>query len=371
MHRVAVDHSDLTSLVRHGDRAASAGPQRLLDYSVSINPLGPPLSVLRALRRGVPEVVRYPEPDSRTLANVIAAEHELDPLQVVVGNGSTELIVVIARALRPRRVAIVEPTYTEYVRASLLAGATVDHWLAADDDFQSAPFDPAGADIVWLGNPNNPTGYLWPEAVLLPWIESYPDTVFVVDEAFLPFCADEARRSLSTPLASGRPANLVIVRSLTKLFAIPGLRLGYTLSSPALAKQIREHMPPWSVNVLAQAAGLAALDDPEFVFRSRVWLDTELRWCTERLETFEDFLHPVPSAANFILLRLLERPAAQLVAELAQRGLAIRDASNFIGLDERFVRISLRSRRLNHFLLNEMRAVFLGEELESTDNESK
>src|SRR5208283_2303132 len=116
-----------------------------------------------------------------------ASFHGVEPEQVVVGNGSNELIYAIARAFQPKRVAIVEPTYTEYLRASLLVGAKVDHWLAEGDRFKLKPFDPEMADVVWLANPNNPTGAMWAGAAYLTrWMQAHPRTLFVVDEAFLP-----------------------------------------------------------------------------------------------------------------------------------------------------------------------------------------
>src|SRR5207247_3043651 len=134
--------------------------------------------------------------------------------QVVAGNGSNELIHVITQAFRPRHVAIVEPTYTEYLRAALLLGAEIAHYLAEGDDFELQLFDPEAAELVWLCNPNNPTGRLWPRAtVLAEWMRRHPRTQFVVDEAFMPFCADEEAHSLISQVTT--LANAVVLRSMT------------------------------------------------------------------------------------------------------------------------------------------------------------
>src|SRR5208282_5473406 len=173
-------------LFRHGGLTGPDG-KRLVDFSASINPLGPPLSVLRVLRRELAAVARYPDPYCTEITDRLAAFHAVPPDQTVVGNGSNELIHLLTRALQPRRVAIVEPTYTEYLRAALLAGVETTHWLPEAPQGAPRPFDPGDADLLWLCNPNNPTGRLWSRRELLDWVDTHPETVFAVDEAFLPF----------------------------------------------------------------------------------------------------------------------------------------------------------------------------------------
>jgi threonine-phosphate decarboxylase len=339
------------ALFRHGGAPAGRGP--VLDFSASINPLGPPVAVLRALRRELLSIARYPDPVCTELTARLAALHGVGSDQIVVGNGSNELIHALARAVRPRRVAIAEPTYTEYMRASLLAGAEVDHWMAERDDFAGEHFDPAGADLVWLCNPNNPTGLLWPpRPALLPWIQAFPQTLFAVDEAFLPFLTYEDHHSLVPDLQ--RLPNLVVLRSLTKLYALPGLRLGYAVTNSALAARLRDQFPPWSVNALAQVAGLAALEDAAFLRRTRSWAEAENSFMNRRLTVLLHHLRPVRSQAIFMLVRLHDVSSAQLAAALRERGILLRDASNFIGLDRHYIRISLRSAEDNRCLVREL-----------------
>jgi L-threonine-O-3-phosphate decarboxylase len=326
-------------LFHHGGSPAGGGP--VLDFSASINPLGPPAPVLHALRRGLPAVARYPDPDCAALTARLAARHGVDLAQVVAGNGSNELIHALPRAFRLRRAAVAEPTYTEYLRASLLAGAEVDHWLAEGDSFTPEPFDPGGADLVWVCNPNNPTGQLWPRDALVPWIGAFPRTLFAVDEAFLPFLAGEEDHSLIPALA--RLPNLVVLRSLTKLYALPGLRLGYAVAGPDLAERLRTQLVPWSVNTLAQAAGLAALDDALFLEQTYAWFRAALPCVADRLAGLGRRLEAVPSRAPFLLLRLRGLTAAGLAGTLREHGIVVRDASNFVGLDDRYVRVGLRS----------------------------
>ena len=336
-------------LFHHGGSPAARGPA--LDFSASINPLGPPDAVLRALRRALPSVARYPDPGCPVLAAALAALHGVAADQVVVGNGSSELIQALPRAVRARRAAIAEPTYTEYLRASLLAGAEVEHWLGEGDDFALGPFDPAGADLVWLCNPNNPTGSLWDRAELIDWILAFPRTVFAVDEAFLPFGTREALLSLIPELH--RLPNLVVLRSLTKLYALPGLRLGYAVAHRELAERLRGQLPPWSVNVLAQTAGLAALSDGNFLLRTYRWAEEEGSFLRRRLAELP-YLRPLESRTVFVLLRLQGCTAARLTAVLRERGILVRDASNFVGLDRHYVRISFRAPEDNRRLVAEL-----------------
>jgi threonine-phosphate decarboxylase len=340
-------------LFRHGGRPEREDRDGILDFSINVNPLGPPAAVLDRLRQALPNIARYPDPRGRALTNRLAALHDVPPGQVCLGNGSNDLIYAVGRAFPQRHTSIVEPTYTEYLRASLLVGSTVTHWLA-DEDFRLEPFDLEGAGLVWLGNPNNPTGHLWPAETLHSWIEAHPRTIFVVDEAFLPFLAAEAEHSLIR--ATTRLPNLIVLRSLTKIYAFPGLRLGYAVASTELAARLREQIVPWSINVLAQEAGLAALDDGDYLRRTRAWLQTEGKAFTAALAEFAEFLEPIPSRANFVLARLRNLTAARLTAGLADCGIFVRDASNFIGLDDRYIRLAIRPSADNRRLLHELRA---------------
>jgi threonine-phosphate decarboxylase len=358
MRKIARPYTDPSYLFRHGGVAASQRG-KVLDFSASINPLGPPKSVLAGLREELPAIAHYPDPDCRALRQRLAEHHHVDADQFVVGNGSNELIYAIARALKPRRVAIAEPTYTEYLRASLLVGAEVDHWLAEGDDFKLKPFDPEGADIVWLCNPNNPTGAMWagPD-YLARWMEASPRTTFVVDEAFLPlrvqsFVAREVPRTMIDRL--DRLRNLIVLHSLTKTYALPGIRLGYAVTQPDLARRLGAQIVPWSVNALAQRAGIAALEDEDYWHQSGDWFMSENTLA--KLGDASPLLHPLSSQTIFHLVRLKRVKSDWLTARLAEHGIGIRDASNFVGLDNSFVRIARRTAPENARLVEALQTV--------------
>jgi threonine-phosphate decarboxylase len=349
---------------RHG--GASIDPGSVLDFSASVNPLGPPPTVMAALRGALAGsgregslIASYPDPDCTALRNRLAGRHGVMPAQVVIGNGSGELIQAIPLACPPRRVAVAEPVYTEYLRASSLAGAEVAHWLAEGAAFDLEPFDPEGADLVWLCNPNNPTGRLWPRGVLRPWVEAHPRTLFVLDESFLAFRPDETEHSLIAHVA--RLPNLVVIRSLTKVYTLAGLRLGYAVSAPELAECLRARLVPWSVNALAQLAGLTALEDRTFLGETHAWFRSETRYMADALRGLARAFDLVPSKANFMLLRLRGTSSAWLSETLRARGFLVRDASNFVGLDGRYVRIGLRTPEQNRLLLGQLQECLMTE----------
>jgi threonine-phosphate decarboxylase len=348
--------ADPTPLFRHGSDATRQR-QPLLDFSVNLNPLGPPPSVQEALRRELDGIGRYPDPECRLLKLELALRHGLSPAQIVVGNGSNELIHAIVQRLPMRLEVIVEPTYTEYLRASLGVDHKVEHWLSEAASFSPEPFTLPAARRIWLCNPNNPTGQLWRRDQLAPWIAANPTADFVVDEAFLPFRSDEQIYSLVNDV-HWLP-NLVVLRSLTKVYTLPGLRLGYLVTQPGLAAKIQNQLPTWSVNIQAQAAGLAALRDQVFLTRTHTWLNTERPEFLMKLSALPG-LDPVPSQANFFLLRLREDWAGSVADRLAERGIAVRDASNFVGLDHHYIRVAVRTRAENQRLVDELGTLLRG-----------
>ncbi len=271
------------SPVAHGSAPAAElrptggqGPP-VIDFSVSTNPLGPPPSVLAAVAGlSQRDVWRYPDPTASALREAIAAPLGTDPDAVVAGNGSAELIWTLALAAvrpRPEEVLILGPTFGEYERASRLLGAGVDVVRAGpQNEFLLDVPHVAGRirqrrpRVVWLCNPNNPTGRYLPPPDVQALLEAATDAgaLLVIDEAYAPF-VDGATSPL--PLLSG--GHLVLLRSLTKDYALAGLRLGYAVTTPGLAASLRLAQPPWSVSAPAQLAGLAALAEPGHLDRAR------------------------------------------------------------------------------------------------------
>lgn len=334
--------------------AAHVTPDRLLDFSASINPLGLPPSVEAAIHAALPSVVHYPEPRASALAGAVSTYHGLSPEQVLPAHGSTELIYLLARALAPRRALILHPAFSEYEAALELVGAGLQHELLEEaHGFLPEPSrllpSLAGQDLVILANPNNPAGSLIPKPALLALVEAAhaAGATTVVDEAFVDF-VEEA--SLKKDLAHF--PHLLLLRSLTKCFALPGLRVGYALGSPELLARLSPWKEPWSLNALGEAAAVAALADREYQERFRVlvprWRE-ELRKGLEKLGALRVF----PGAANYLLVRLLDSglTAPVLTARLLQERIAIRDCSSFRGLGPAFIRLAVRRPEEHRVLL--------------------
>jgi threonine-phosphate decarboxylase len=360
MRLLQLANVDLERLWSHGGPPSENG-RPILDFSTNLNPFGPPASVLRALRQRLPEIAHYPDTNSLMLTEELAKQYYgVEPTQIVIGNGVNECIHSIARSRPPGVVAIVQPTYTEYHRACVNAGHQVQHWLPDRDDFQPSPFDPGDARMVWLCNPNNPTGRLWRRDQLLSWIKTYPNMDFVVDESFLPFRRDEGQYSLIGPV--NRLGNLIVLRSLTKLFTLPGLRLGYLVANPDRASALRSNQPWWPIGVLSQVAALAALKDKPFVWRTKAWLKPERNLLLYKLDAFSDHLRSVLSETNFVLVRLQGISAEMLNYKLLRHNICIRIATKrFVGLEGEYIRVAVRTREENERLITALQAILKGQ----------
>ena len=332
-------------------RSLGLGLQDLLDFSANINPLGFPPGLAGVVSQTLADIVHYPDRRCHELTEALAAYHGLSPGEILVGNGSTELIYLIARFLEPRRALVVAPAFSEYEQALSVAQIPVDFLLTREDrNFTlDGPLDPGEASLVFLANPASPSGALLSPDHLLPVVASLDaaGVYLALDEAFVDF-VEEA----SLKIVLGQFPHLVILRSFTKFFGIPGMRLGYLLAAPALIERLAAVQEPWSVNTLAQAMGRACLEDQIFMAQSRSLVATERQYLLGGLGALPG-LAPFPGGANYLLVKLT-RPgwtATRLQKKLLGQGIMIRDASNFRGLDERYFRVAVRRRGENQRLL--------------------
>ncbi len=333
------------------------GNRSLLDFSAPLNGLGPPVGALAAVRRTSDTIGRYPEPGAPRLVERLAQWHNVPTDRILVGAGTTELISLIGQAFRDDLLAagaalgvpevplshLAEPTYGEYRRTAAQNGLRNQVWegttLGWDQDFNPD----ARAGIVWTGHPNNPTGRAWERDRLHELIERTPPRgLTVVDEAYLQFLPDEADRTV-VPVAAERD-DLIVLRSMTKIYAIPGLRIGYAVASPAILEKLRRCLQPWTVTTAAEYAAIACVDDEEYVARTVELIRTESARLTDRIWDVPG-LRPgwpsrerplsAPPMANFVLTSLIDTPwtSLQLQDTLARRGLLVRECSNYAGLE--------------------------------------
>lgn len=332
--------------------------EQFIDFSSNMNPFGPPDTVRELLRERWADVAKYPDPAVRELRRKLAACYDVPADGILVGNGAAELIDLAVRALRPARTALARPSFSEYEEAiTRSGGAIVDIPLLREDGFalREEALDAAvrQADLVFLGHPNNPTGKLIPQPLLDRFVSSGERTL-LLDEAFVDFAPHEDRVSLIRQAAASR--RLLVIRSMTKFYAIPGIRLGFIVAHPELIARMRALQVQWSVNYMAQLIGAAVLDDRAYAEATLRWLQEERPWLAGQLAALG--LTVFASDANFMLFALPgvgPWNARSLQRLMGQRGVLIRDASLFRGLDGAYCRVAVRRRDDNERLVAALR----------------
>lgn len=344
-------------------RRRQAGGKEPLDFSANINPLGLSAKVREAVWEALPQVVHYPDADAAAIKAAIGRRYGLDAEYAVPGNGAAELVYALCQMLRPPRVLVTAPTFSEYEKAALAAGAEVEHhYLRPDNDFRidaAAYADRVPRDgLVFLCNPNNPTGQLLarPDVAAIASAAAGRGALCLVDESFLDFLPDEENYSVRTLLGSYK--GLIILRSLTKFYAMPGLRLGFLWANPEVRALLVRGRDPWSVNTLAQAAGVAALADEPYRSASLQSLAPARRQFFDALSRLPG-VRPFPSCANFLLVDVggTGYSSGDLRGAMLAAGVLIRDCSNFPGLSSDYIRLAVRSPRENQVVVDAFRSI--------------
>jgi threonine-phosphate decarboxylase len=332
----------------------------LIDLSSNLTPLGMPPGLRETLIERLPEISFLPESGSETLVRLFAGKYGCSPQQVLAGNGTTEFIYAVPGSSRCRRALIVAPTYGDYQTACEWAGLAVDFFIlrAEEDfalDFNRLSARLTGGELVFLCNPNNPTGRAVTSRELMAFILAHPASEFLIDESYLPFVSEPSLAGF--PL----PANLFLLCSSSKIYGIPGLRLGFLVADQEKMARFAERRKPWGVNRMAQVAGEYLLEHGDaYVQTVRDFLGLVRPGFVSRLAEFPG-VRVVPGAANFILCRLTGAITATRLREamLLER-IMIRDCGNFTGLDDRYFRVSLQEPERNERFLKALAGI-LGE----------
>ncbi len=322
-----------------------------LDHSANTNPFGIPESVKKAIACAAKTADRYPDPLCRELRKAIAAHEGIDVKNIYCSNGAADIIYRLVWAKKPQRALLIAPCFAEYELALKSVGCGItrlftdvkNNFDVTEVILQKLERD---IDIVFLCNPNNPTGRLIDDLLLqkiaLRCEEN--ETLLVIDECFLGFCDDYERRSLKYAAESSR--NVVVINAFTKLYGMAGVRLGWCVSSDEkLMVAMNSAGQPWTVSSLAQAAGTAALNEKEYVEKTRALILSERRFLTEKLNGLN--LKAIESHTNFLLFYSRD---IELAAKLAKEHILIRDCSNFCGLGKGWFRIAVRGREENERL---------------------
>jgi len=361
---------------------ADCSPSAIVDFSASINPLGPPESVIRAIHSQIGNLRHYPDPECGDLRLALSHFHRLPQEWILPGNGSAELLTLAGRELgQLAATVLLTPAFGDYYRALRAFDANVlefslmerKEWGVSSSEIDFSGKSISGKSIsekyisslstslpiphsrfaksgLLLNNPHNPTGFVFSKEEILPYLNCFD--LVVVDEAFMDFLPPNQQESL-IDVVQDYP-NLVILRSLTKFYSLPGLRLGYAITNPDRVKLWQKWRDPWSVNSLAQYAAIAAIEDTEFQHRTLSWLPLA------RNQLFQGLLHipglqPFPGSVNYLLVQSQE-PSSQLQQKLLkQYKVLIRDCLSFAELGENFFRVAVLSESDNNRLLTALK----------------
>ena len=366
--------------------------KEILDYSSNINPYGIPESLKKRITENLEVLERYPDPDYVELREKLANLNNVNLSDIILGNGATEIIFLFMKVINPKKILIVSPTFGEYeraVKATEIPGDTVSlscsngdnknvenkkieieyFELKESDDFKLNIGNLKNElenkyDLLIICNPNNPTGKFLKLAQteeILKECNKY-DTKLFIDEAFIEFLADGMKESIINTEENKK--NLFVTRAFTKFFAIPGLRLGYGMYfGKELEKKISEKKEPWSVNNIAEMAGLTVLDDMEYIEKTLKWIAAEKKYMYEKLNEISG-IKVYETEVNFITGKIDEKLFSEglnvkiLREKMLEQGILIRDASNFKFLDERFFRLAIKDRASNERVIEVMKEIF-------------
>ena len=350
----------------HGGNIYSKAPAggKWLDFSANINPFGLAPEVEKAIADNIAGLIHYPDPAARLVKQAICEYYGLAQAQLVLGNGAAELFYLFLQVIRPHRIGLPVPSFSDYQRAAEAVGAElVFAPLPAEADFQvdfaRLHRDFSAVDCIFLGNPNNPTGQLLTRAQLeefMAFAES-KGIWTVVDESFLDFLSTDSEYSVRD--LTCQYEHLFVVRSLTKFFAIPGLRLGFASGHQEIIGRLERAKDVWNVNSLAQAAGVAALGLKAYHKRSREFVQAEKDWLYERLSVIKG-LRPIPPSVNFIMVNVEDTglTSSELTGQMRQQGILVRDCANYTGLEGRqYIRVAVRTRGENEQMLKALEAI--------------
>ena len=373
----------------------------IMDYSSNINPYGIPESLKKKITENLEVLERYPDPDYVELRQKLANLNNVNMSDIILGNGATEIIFLFMKVINPKKILIVSPTFGEYERAVKVTERVEDSSIPGDsnkkkyyeksfgkqkieieyfelkenDDFKLNINNLKNElakkyDLLIICNPNNPTGKFLKLAQteeILKECNKY-DTKLFIDEAFIEFLADGMKESIINTEENKK--NLFVTRAFTKFFAIPGLRLGYGMYfDKELEKKISEKKEPWSVNNIAEMAGLTVLDDAEYIEKTLKWIAEEKIYMYEKLNEISG-MKVYETEVNFITGKIDEKLFSEglnvkiLREKMLEQGILIRDASNFNFLDERFFRLAIKDRASNERVIEAMKEIFRGKRSE-------
>jgi len=342
--------------------------KKVVDFSANINPLGFPPTLKRALCEGFDRIRHYPDPRARDITKTIAKYWGISDENILLGNGSVELIYLIMYSYRPKTTLIPVPTFSEYERAAKMVNSRVQflklkekedfafNWHYSNKVVRQAhhPERSRRADISFICNPNNPTGNLILKNSKS--IEKLANKLLVIDEAFMDFLPNQGDYTLIWKAAKKK--RVAVLRTFTKFFSLPGLRIGYIVAHKEVINKLRQHQVPWSINSLAQIAAEKILNNKEYISKTYKLIEKERDFLLKGLTKIKG-LKPYLSVANFLLIKIEKAgiTSKSFKETLIKKGILIRDCSNFRNLNNKYIRVAVRTRKENLKLLTALKKV--------------
>lgn len=331
----------------------------LIDFSSNINPLGMPKCVFDIVKKA--DLTRYPDIKYRNLKESIAQYTGISRESIIVGNGASELIHLFVRTFKVKRPIIPSPSFLEYERATCVNGGEPIYFrLEEEEGFKLNLGDLISrlqcGDSLIIGNPNNPTGQVISadEAADLLKAADALNMPVMIDEAFIEF-VKECKNYESLSLVE-KYDNLFVVRATTKFFGMPGLRLGYGIGNPDLIERLDSNKEPWTVNAFADLVGREIFKDSSYIEESRMYINNEIDYMLSALNKIDNLV-AFDTKVNFLLLKSKYAKASLIKERLVERGILIRDASNFKYLDDRFFRVAVKRREENERLIEALKGI--------------
>jgi len=341
--------------ITHGGLNSLADP-KIVDFSSNVTPLGAPKSVITVLKRKIDMISSYPDSNSHKLEQSIQKYTKLPSSNIIIGNGATELIYNFCSAFLSQKtpVFMVSPTFGEYQSASNLNGCNVEHFKTMnlgndiDDFIKKIPKN----GCVFVCNPNNPTGELLPRNLITKIISNSKkkSTLVFLDECFIEMTPGKTESIISS---IKKFDNLFVLRSLTKSFGLAGLRIGYGIGSKQMISILKKIKIPWSVNTLAQEGAITALHNLSHLQKSKSIIRKESIYLKKKISEIDGF-KCYDTSTNFLLIHT-RLNSTTLQKKLLRKKILIRDCKNFHGLDNHYIRVAVKTRKENNFLLKELR----------------
>ena len=338
-------------------------PEEIVDFSSSVNPLGPSLKALEAAKKAFSQIAAYPDSNSNQLRQIIANHFNVGLGNIVVGNGSTELMYLFAEVFlkQGEKVAIPAPTFGEYESAVCKTGQ-VPTFVKLSKDFHiddlALKHEMKNAKMIFLCNPNNPTSMLIPKETLIDLVEEAlaQDTLVFLDEDFLEFVDND--QELSMVRNMNIYPNLFILKSFTKIFGLTGLRVGYGIANEDLINVLLRAKIPWNINCIGQAAAAAALDDEEHLRLTLALIKEEKIWLANELTKINGFKFSFPDA-NFFFINIQKSgfTAIKLKKLMLEQKMLIRDCTSFRGLNQYYIRVAVKTHEENQQLIEAFKRI--------------